>query len=156
MNANRKLLILGAAAAVAVAGLVSTASARNGWGRGGHHDRSGGATALLETYDTNKDGTITQAEVDTVRKDRFARFDANGDGKMSLDEFQGLWLEAMRRRMVAGFQALDADGDASITLDEYQKPAARLIRRFDVNGDGAVDSAELSRGRPDRPDRFRR
>ena len=67
----------------------------------------------------------------------------DGDGAMSLEEFQGLWLEMARSRMVDHFQHLDADGDGKITRAEYDRPFDYAMTRMDRNEDGAVSMREL-------------
>lgn len=46
----------------------------------------------LTRYDANKDGTLDPAERQAMRDDRlasrFQKLDANGDGKLTLDEFK--------------------------------------------------------------------
>ena len=48
--------------------------------------------AMLAKFDRNHDGTLDDAERAAMRDaklaERFARLDANGDGKISLDEFK--------------------------------------------------------------------
>jgi Ca2+-binding EF-hand superfamily protein len=116
-------------------------------GRGGHHGwgRGGGAIFLFEQFDTNQDGRLTQDEIDQARQSRLAEFDQNGDGSLSLEEYQALWMDAMRERMVDRFQAHDDDGDAMITVEEFAEPYDRLVSRFDRNGDGALTPDELRR-----------
>ena len=47
---------------------------------------------MLAKYDTNKDGKLDDAERATMRDakvtERFKKMDANGDGKLTLDEFK--------------------------------------------------------------------
>jgi Ca2+-binding EF-hand superfamily protein len=47
---------------------------------------------MLTKYDTNKDGKLDDAERQVMRNDkltvRFKAMDANGDGKLTLDEFK--------------------------------------------------------------------
>jgi hypothetical protein len=52
--------------------------------------------------------------VDAVRAERFAQFDEDGDDVLDLQEYEALWLDAMRTRMVRAFQRLDIDGDAQV------------------------------------------
>jgi Ca2+-binding EF-hand superfamily protein len=117
---------------------------------GGHHDRGQGGAWLFETYDADGDGRITQAEIDQVRQGKLQEFDANGDGSLSLEEYQALWLDAMRERMVDRFQAHDDDGDGLVTVVEFNESFDGLVSRLDRNDDGAVTQDELRRGHRDR------
>ncbi len=51
-----------------------------------------GGNDLMETYDTDGDGVVTQDEIDGARAAELAEFDADGDGMLSLEEYQELWL----------------------------------------------------------------
>jgi len=105
-----------------------------GMGHGGR-----GMHRMLERFDTNEDGKLTQEELDGARKKLLAAHDGDKDGKLSLAEYEKLWLEVKRQRMVRSFQKVDRDGDASVTLDEFLKPYAKIVERMDSNGDGALD-----------------
>lgn len=122
-----------------------------GWGgpRGGRTER---VERMFERFDANQDGVITQAEIDEVRSSRLAAFDADGDGSLTLEEYQVLWMDAMRPRMVRAFQRLDTDGDAIVTVEEFVEPYGRLVRRLDRNDDGEITQDDL-RGRPRDRDR---
>ncbi|MEO0386340.1 MAG: hypothetical protein AAF281_02255 [Pseudomonadota bacterium] len=90
---------------------------------------------LFETYDSDADGTLTQAEIDAGRAAQLQAFDADGDGSLTLSEYEALWLDAMRERMVDRFQFHDDDGDGLVTVDEYSEMTARLVSRLDRTGD---------------------
>ncbi len=109
----------------------------------GHHGPD-----LFERFDTDKDGSVTQSEIDKARTDLMARFDANQDGKLSLKEYEGLWLEMIRERMVDRFQRLDRDGDAVVTTDEFTKPTGNIVGWVDSDGDGKVTQQELKQMGP--------
>ena len=125
------------------AALFAGASVADGWGR--HHGwgRHGGAVFLFEQFDANQDGRITQAEIDQVRQSRLAEFDQNGDGKLTLEEYQALWMAAMRERMVDRFQEHDDDGDGLVTIEEFAEPFDGVVVRFDRNGDGELTLDEV-------------
>lgn len=118
-----------------------------GWGRGGP-----GQGHMMEMfqdrYDANKDGKISKEEVDTNRTTTFDKFDGDKDKNLTLSEFEKLWLEANRKRMVREFQRFDVDGDAKVTLDEYKEPVARMVDRMDRNKDGVIGPED--RPPPDR------
>ena len=103
--------------------------------------RAGGSH--LETFDLNGDGSLNQAEVDQFRADRLAKFDTSGDGRLTLEEYQALWLDAMRERMVDAFQQLDDDGDAMVTREEFLESFAQLVQRLDRDDDGMVTQEEM-------------
>jgi Ca2+-binding EF-hand superfamily protein len=123
---------------------------RHGYGYGmwkhrGHHGEHPGGERLLESFDQNNDGKLTQSEVDQSRQERFKKFDTNSDGNLSLQEYEALWLEAMRSRMVDRFQTLDDDGDAVVTTEEFVAPFDQLVNRMDRDDNGEVTRDELRR-----------
>ncbi len=98
---------------------------------------------MFEEHDLNKDGAVTQEEVDTRRKQKLEAYDADKNGSLSLGEFEKLWLDHMRSRMVDGFQRLDDDGSGNVTIEEYSAPFARIIDRHDFNKDGKITEKEF-------------
>jgi len=81
-------------------------------------------------------------------------FDANGDGVVSLEEFQA----ARARDAAERFAALDADGDGRLAREELRAafergrrrgpgPAA-MRERLDTDHDGSISLAELQAVRP--------
>lgn len=81
--------------------------------------------------------------------------DANGDGKVSWQEFLTATAERQminfQNQMWTAFQTYDLDGDGRITVDELRaamkgETTERLlgyIREFDADGDGSIDYAEF-------------
>ena len=147
-----------AIAVAALGGLGALAVASAGVadeGFGGRHHRGHFSEAgsghgrhplrMLESLDANGDGKLTQGEIDEGRAGRLTEFDRDGDQALTLDEFQALWLDAMRERMVDRFQNLDNDGDAVVTLAEFQEPFSRAVMRMDRNGDGALSFEDMGR-----------
>ncbi len=116
-------------------------------GHGGQH-RAQKADRLVERmafWDENSDGEVTQAEVDAVRAARLTAFDADGDGVLSLAEYEALWLDAMRERMVDRFQQHDDDGSGTVTIEEFNEDYARMVARMDRNGDGVLSADDAGR-----------
>lgn len=112
------------------------------YGRGHHgmgHKGGGMHAMMMERFDTNKDSKLTQEELDGARTKLLGTYDVDKDGKLSLAEYEKLWLEVKRRKMVRSFQRTDKDGDASITLDEFLKPYSKFVQRMDRNEDGVLD-----------------
>ncbi|WP_282609892.1 EF-hand domain-containing protein [Pelagibius sp. Alg239-R121] len=111
-------------------------------GHGKHGGRHGKGhkmmRRMMEQFDANEDRSLTQAEIDQGRAEQLAKFDSDKDGKLSLQEFEALWLEMSRSRMVDRFQNLDEDGDAEVTSGEYLEPFANMVERHDRNGDGTL------------------
>ncbi len=132
-----------AASVVAAGGLafVGTSMARGGFQKG--HGMFGGASMIIEQLDADENGELSRAEIDSGLESRIANADANGDGNVDLEEFQPLFLEIIRSRMVDGFQKLDADGDAVITPEEFQGPINRIMSRLDRDEDGTLSAEEM-------------
>lgn len=160
---NKMAVALGAITVAGAVGLSTFAMADSDRGRKGgghyserhhhghgHHGRSHYKQAkmqdrMLERFDADKDGKLTQAELDQSRKDLIAKHDTDKDGNLSLEEFKALWLEVFQRRVVRGFQRIDTDGDASITVEEFLKPYSRTVERMDRNDDGTLDENDRKR-----------
>ena len=116
--------------------------------RGGHS-----VLMLIERFDSDGDGSVSQVEIDGVRAARLAEFDTDGDGQLSIAEYEALWLDAMRERMVDKFQAHDNDGDGQVTVEEFTERMSRLVEMRDRNGDGVLNRDDTGRhGRPGKPE----
>ena len=111
--AKKTLFLTGAVLAGALALGAGAAVARGWHGGGPGFGGMGGPMMLFDQFDSNKDGKITQDEIDAARDAQLKKYDRDGDGTLSLEEYQALWLDAMRPRMVRQFQANDADGNKS-------------------------------------------
>jgi Ca2+-binding EF-hand superfamily protein len=107
---------------------------------------------LLEQFDADDDGKLTQAEIDAGLSAKLGASDTDNSGALSLDEFEALWLEQTRPMMVRFFQNRDADGDGSVTAEEFARNLDAIVARMDRNGDGALDSSD----RPARSERSER
>jgi hypothetical protein len=97
---------------------------------------------LLQTVDKNGDGALSQDEINAAVDGRFVEFDANKDGKLSLDEFQALWAEITRPVAVRAFQFLDPNGDAVIEKKELDDRFGKVVARWDRNDDGVLSPAD--------------
>ena len=104
-------------------------------GMRGHRGGGRGFERLIESFDVNND----------VRQEKLAEFDANKDGSLDLSEYEALWLDAMRERMVDRFQAHDDDGDGLVTLDEFNEKFVELVERRDRNDDGVLNADDMKR-----------
>ena len=113
---------------------------------GRHHNAMMGGHGILMTFDTNGDGRVTQIEIDEYRGNGLAKFDTDGNGSLTLSEYEALWLAAMREKMVDRFQYLDADGNALVTTEEFKRPYANMVRHMDKNGDGVLSREHEKKG----------
>jgi len=159
MKRSAKIGLAAGLLAVSALAVTGFAVAKGGWHHGfrdgggfhefgGMHGERGPGHYMhyLNLYDADRDGTLSRVETESGRADDFARFDADGDGALSLDEYRGLWLETMNARMVDRFQFFDEDGDAAITADEFTTPVSYMLNFMDRNEDGMIDEMDRHRG----------
>ena len=141
-NRTKFFLGVGAAAMLALGGLAGLAQAemQGGMGGGMGEGHGGGMMGrqLMERYDTDKDGKVTQQEIDKNRADWLAEADSDKTGSLSLEEFKVLWLKARNEMMVREFQFFDRDGNGQVTIEEYQGPMSDMVAERDRNADGAL------------------
>ncbi|MHA3913487.1 EF-hand domain-containing protein [Halovulum sp. GXIMD14793] len=138
---NRKIGITVLVAAALATGGIALAKDRH---RDGHNGRGHARIdQMIEAFDLNKDGVLTQEEIDTARAQRLQQFDTNSDGNLSLEEYQALWLDAMHERMVDQFQRHDDDGNGLVTAEEFGEMQAKMVARMDRNDDGQIDANDM-------------
>lgn len=157
MKKSTKVLIgTGVAAFVGVGAIVGVSHAdrshHGSFTKGGHHGmpimKMGFHDMKRHLYgivDTNGDEKLTQSEIDAAHAARRAKYDTNGDGSLSLQEFSGLWSELTKPLEVRGFQMLDTNGDGKISKSEIDQRLANVVKRFDRNGDGALSMEDRRR-----------
>ena len=126
---------------------------------------------IISQHDKNNDGVLDKDECPPQLRERFARIDADGDGKLSKAELEKVsgGLANLRRRPAtdspkpatdtpkpaesapdkpatdesqdAVFRLLDANKDGKLSKEELEN-AVRLLQR-DKNKDGVLDLSEL-------------
>jgi len=108
----------------------------------------------LKQFDANGDGKISLEEIQSGRKAEAAALDANGDGKLSADELVAGEMRQIQARVEARvkarIEALDTDGDGMLSAAELAMPPApsKMFERLDANNDGVLSEDELAAARP--------
>lgn len=84
--------------------------------------------AMMDRFDADADGDglISGDEAHGQLQAMHADADTNGDGSLTLAEFEVLHGEMVRSMMVDRFQHLDTDGDGMVTQGEMTAPADRM------------------------------
>ena len=94
----------------------------------------GGADHMQRLFDTDDDGTVSPEELRTGLLDALETYDTDGNGMLSLAEFETLHAAHIREHTVDRFQAFDADGDGQVTSEEFAAPADRIQRMMMRSG----------------------
>jgi len=113
----------------------------------------------LAQYDMDGDGELSREERQAQRDDQRSQwgdrmqdatneFDRDGDGQLSIEESQEAFAVMQERREIDQFlRNFDSDGNGSMGPADYNAFLSnyeRNDRRADVNGDGEVNSQDLS------------
>ncbi len=152
-----KLCVAAALLGTLGVGIISPAMAERGPGHGGM------SAINFDQLDADKDGKVTEAEIEASRTARVTAADANGDGLMSADELAAMQLAEMTERANAMaaemITRMDSDGDGLLSAAEMaSRPGpAQFFDRIDTDGDGAISREEadaaakkMAEGRGDR------
>ena len=150
---SRSVFVL---ASVVVALVSSVALAERG-PKGGGPDE-GGAMLLqrFDEVDANKDGLLTEAEMQAFRAARFAAADTDGNGSLSVEELSVMQMQQMQdraaQRSAKLLKRLDANGDGQLSAEEMAKmersgkgksgKGKAMFERADADGDGMISKAE--------------
>lgn len=132
--------IFGAAALATLIG--ATASMAQGQAPGEPPNRR--VERFLTIYDTNGDGTVSQAEIAAEQKRIFGAVDVDGDGKLSVAEFRRQGRLIMRTGGATLFDMLDVNGDRQVTVEELNGPKARWLERYNTDGKAGLGAEELA------------
>ena len=95
-----------------------------------------------EAFDADGNGTVTPEELRAGLAAQLKQYDSDGDGSLSIAEFEALHNAMTRNFMVDRFQALDEDGDGKITGDEMAAPANWMERMQMMRSQAPVASGE--------------
>ncbi len=142
--ASRMLMAL-AAAGIAAAALTTGAFAEKG-----PKDGLGGPfmEQRFDELDADKDGKVTEAEIQAWHAARFAAADADKNGTLSADELTAMQVARMQERMAERsarmIKKLDANGDGQLSAEEMAQMGKREtpFERADADGDGAISKEE--------------
>ena len=97
----------------------------------------------FQHIDANGDGALTLDEFQNQGQARFARSDTNGDGMLDVGELTAA-AERERGRMIERLMARkDINGDGMLSVEEMApRDAGRFFERADADGDGAISQEE--------------
>lgn len=101
---------------------------------------------LLSKYDLNGDASITQDEVSNKRQSIFTYMDADGDSKISFQEY--VTLDNLKRQTIlkARFNKLDTNHDGEVSQEEYRSYSG-LFNSIDSDGNGKLTPSEISQSK---------
>lgn len=120
----------------------------HGGHHGGHYGRKheGGKHGMvrrLKGRDADGDGKVTLEEFLKPRQDEFVKRDANADGKLVGDEIASPVSERGEYRMRRLQKRFDADGDGNISKAEFEDVVKARFAERDFNGDGKINDDEM-------------
>jgi len=120
-----------------------------------------GGKNLIQTLDANKDGKVSRDESSKAAVERanrrFDQLDADKDGFITQaeidaarDKMRSEVRGEMSRRGAENWKAADKDGDGAISRSEAEAGMPMLFRRFDqldANKDGKISRDEMPQGK---------
>jgi Ca2+-binding EF-hand superfamily protein len=138
MGASRDLGLL-APASIAFAALSLAACTTTPFSSTSNFDRT--FIAAAQTWDLNKDGSVSCDEWKQYAATSFREADVNGDGALDREEFARL-ARSDRLFEVADLSYFDANSDGRVTVEELVGKPNMAFKILDKNGDCKIDRNE--------------
>jgi len=111
----------------------------------------GEGKSRFEALDTDKDGKVAMAEMQTANQNRFGKMDADGDGVVSRDEVEARMMARIRAHIQGQvdnrMERMDADKDGVISKAEASVASDAHFVKMDKNQDGFLDADEMPKGK---------
>lgn len=155
-HSRKKLFIITGVLAAGLAVAVVSHAKSGGWhhGHGWSHSSGYGSShngmenhmkAVLKKFDADEDSMVSFQEIEAGIKGYFKTANKNGDDRLTLDEYENLWIEATREKMIRSFQYFDSEGKGYLTQQSLLEPILEKAKYFDRNEDGKIEMSEMSR-----------
>jgi Ca2+-binding EF-hand superfamily protein len=97
-----------------------------------------------QTWDFDKDGTVTCDEWKNYVTTLLRESDGNGDGALEAAEFQQM-AKTDQLFSVADLTYFDVNGDGKVTIEELSGKQNAAFKQLDKNGDCRIDRNESVR-----------
>jgi Ca2+-binding EF-hand superfamily protein len=99
---------------------------------------------MFARADANGDGRITRDEFISTRNALFTRLDRDRDGYLTSADAPQRLRKHGGEGQAAGLRLMDTDGDGRISRQEFVDGSLKLFDRADADHDGIVDSREAA------------
>ncbi|HXM00841.1 MAG TPA: hypothetical protein VN932_13005 [Rhizomicrobium sp.] len=102
------------------------------------------ATAILTKYITNKDGSLTRAQMEAGLRADFAAADTDHDGHLDEAEVRAVNQQRLQLDQSTASPLVDWNHDGYVDFQEFSANARSLFDELDRDGDGTLTAAELN------------
>jgi len=108
--------------------------------------RRGGGKAIFKMLDADGDGKVTLDEMLNRASKRFDETDQNSDGEISVGEMADrMERRRLERRAERRLRRMDYDGDGKVTKSEIESRVKKRFALLDANDDGVIEGKEARR-----------
>jgi Ca2+-binding EF-hand superfamily protein len=110
--------------------------------RPGPLSRLRGASDSFRKFDPNGDGKVTLGEFQSWREGQFNVLDADKDGHLSQSELSA-GRSLLARKLLQGFSMVDSNQDQKLSRSEFLEGGRRRFLQMDANRDGNISRDEM-------------